>query len=93
LSAVKAKAEEQNASLPERDAALPNPDAKPRYGQRGTIRVDVLEKASEDMVCVYDIKTGNAGLTLARIKEIIGSVFKHFKSINKIVIAQVRPRL
>jgi hypothetical protein len=91
LSAVKAKAEEQNASLPERDAALPNPDAKPRYG--GTIRVDVLEKASEDMVCVYDIKTGNAGLTLARIKEIIGSVFKHFKSINKIVIAQVRPRL
>ena len=43
------------------------------YGRPGSIRVDVLERADENVVCVYDIKTGQSrrsGLTPARMLEI-----------------------
>jgi hypothetical protein len=56
---------------------------KPRdpvyYGQRGSIRVDVLEKASNYTVCVYDIKTGGRILGLSRMREIaqtVGIIFR-----------------
>jgi hypothetical protein len=36
-----------------------------RYGQKGTVRVDVLEHNKNGTVCVYDIKTGEKNLCSA----------------------------
>ena len=72
-----------------------DPDASPpRYGQKGTIRVDVLEnRPDEKTVCVYDIKTGEKVLSTARIKEIVGAVAKHYGDALRIIITEIRPHL
>ena len=65
----------------------------PRYGQKGTIRVDVLENRPDDRtVCVYDIKTGERGLLPGRIKEIVKSVLKYYENAVRIIITEIRPR-
>ena len=65
----------------------------PRYGQKGTIRVDVLENRQDNTVCVYDIKTGERGLLPGRIKEIVQSVLKHYPDAVRIIVTEIRPRL
>lgn len=54
-----------------------------RYGEvtRGrddSLRIDVLEKVSPELVCVYDIKTGPTRLSQSRIKDISYAVAKNF---------------
>ena len=66
--------------------------ALPRYGQQGTIRIDVLENPENGTVCAYDIKTGRQPLTLARIKEIGEFVVQRYGSEKRIIIMEVRPR-
>ncbi|QND52206.1 hypothetical protein HB779_10000 [Phyllobacterium sp. 628] len=63
---------------------------KIRRGKKGSIRIDVLEKVHQQMVCVYDIKTGRSGLSPARIGEISKSVAKHFGAANFTII-EIRP--
>lgn len=38
-----------------------------RYGLKGTIRIDVIERREDNVVCVYDLKTGASGLSRARL--------------------------
>jgi hypothetical protein len=40
------------------------------YGKPGSIRADVIEGSKTQPSAVYDLKTGNAKLTDARIKEL-----------------------
>jgi hypothetical protein len=61
------------------------------YGTKGSIRVDILEKIGENTVCVYDIKTGNAGLSFARFAEIFANVRSVYSDATSIVITEVRP--
>ncbi len=63
----------------------------PRYGLTGTLRVDVLEEVSKNTVCVYDIKTGKSSFSLARMKEIVGSVHRHFPNSTDFFLIEVRP--
>ncbi len=67
-----------------------DPDA--RYGVRGSIRVDVLENVRNGTVCVYDIKTGDRGLSLPRSAEIAREVFGRYSSTNRIIVVETRPR-
>jgi len=62
------------------------------YGTAGSTRLDVLEdrRPESDMVCVYDIKTGRAGLNPGRLRQISQEVNKHFGAVRFIVI-EVRP--
>lgn len=53
-------------------------DREVRYGEPDSIRVDVLENTKKGPVCVYDIKTGQSGLSLPRMAEIARNVKKHF---------------
>jgi hypothetical protein len=59
-------------------------------GKKGSIRVDVLEKRDDGVVCVYDIKTGWSGLTPARMLEIASNVHKNYETMN-FVITETRP--
>ncbi len=65
-------------------------EAQP-YGAKGTVRVDVLEKRDEATVCVYDIKTGRSGLSVARFGEIASTVFSAYGPVQRIIITEVRP--
>jgi hypothetical protein len=50
------------------------------HGTAGSTRLDVIEdrRPESDMVCVYDIKTGRAGLSPERLLQIGLEVNKHF---------------
>ena len=61
------------------------------YGAKGSIRVDVLENREDGTVCVYDLKTGRGGLSVARMAEIAGTVSKSFRHVNQIIVTEVRP--
>jgi hypothetical protein len=61
------------------------------YGVRGSIRIDVYERASQDTVCVYDIKTGRSGLSAARTAEIAGTVASLYGP-SRIIGIETRPR-
>jgi hypothetical protein len=64
------------------------------YGRPGSIRVDVLERADENVVCVYDIKTGQSrrsGLTPARMLEIGKNVLTAYPYARHVIVTEVRP--
>jgi hypothetical protein len=56
------------------------------------IRVDVLENVGNGTVCVYDIKTGDRGLSQPRSMEIAREVYRNYKGIVRIVVIETRPR-
>jgi hypothetical protein len=63
-----------------------------KYGERGTVRVDVFEKPEKhNAVCVYDIKTGEKILSIARIREIISAVRTYWPEVDQIFVVEVRP--
>ncbi len=62
------------------------------YGQRDSIRIDVLENVGNGTVCVYDIKTGRSGLTAARSAELVGTVFSRYPGTNRILLIETRPK-
>jgi hypothetical protein len=62
-----------------------------KYGTRGSIRIDVLESADAETVCVYDIKTGRSTLSLARSWELAGTIFRKFPTAKWIFVTEVRP--
>jgi hypothetical protein len=61
------------------------------YGDKGSIRVDVYENVRNGTVCIYDIKTGDAGLSFARMQELASNVGKFYPLTSQIVVTEVRP--
>jgi hypothetical protein len=74
------------------EVSLMKSDPKVHYGIRGSIRVDVLENVGNGTVCVYDIKTGERGLSLPRSKEIAGEVYSYYTRTTRIIVVETRPR-
>lgn len=64
-----------------------------RYGLKDSLRLDVLEKVGNGVICVYDLKTGKSGLSPARMREIGQSVHKNFGMVNRILIIPIQPWL
>ena len=61
------------------------------YGRKDSIRIDVLENVGDGTVCVYDIKTGRKGLSVARTAEIATNVFKAFPGTQRFIVSEIRP--
>lgn len=61
------------------------------YGTKNSARIDVFENVRNGTVCVYDIKTGKAGLSPKRILEISTKVYESFNSAQRIVVIEIRP--
>ncbi len=61
------------------------------YGTKDTIRVDVLENVRNGTVCVYDIKTGNRGLDIARMNEIAFNVNRYYPGTQRVIVIETRP--
>jgi len=62
------------------------------YGTRGSIRIDVLENAGNNTICVYDIKTGKSSLSVPRMREIAQTVSLNFPGTARIIVTEIRPR-
>lgn len=62
------------------------------YGSPNSLRIDVYEQRDNGTVCVYDIKTGKAGLSPERAAEIAGTVYRRFFGVRRIIVTEVRPR-
>jgi hypothetical protein len=63
-----------------------------KYGKKGSIRMDAFENVGDSTVCVYDIKTGEAKLTLLRMQEIANNAQKLYPGTTKLRIIEKRPR-
>lgn len=62
------------------------------YGTRGTIRVDAYEFRPDGTLCVYDLKTGVAGLSDRRAEILARAASLGFKPIRRVIVTEVRPR-
>lgn len=63
-----------------------------RYGDPGSVRLDLLERSVPGTTCIYDYKTGNAKLTLERARVLATMASKHFPDTVRIIVTQVKPR-
>jgi hypothetical protein len=62
------------------------------YGKEDTVRVDAFEnRPRPKTVCVYDPKTGKAGLSLPRFGELAHTVERVFPGTKRIIVVEVRP--
>jgi hypothetical protein len=62
------------------------------YGRSGSVRVDVLERVGNGTVCVYDIKTGDRGLSARRMVEIADNVHSRYLGTRRIIVIETRAR-
>ena len=67
-------------------------DGEIPYGSPNSLRIDIYERHPDGLVCVYDIKTGKAGLTPDRAAEIAKTVYSRFTGVRRIIVTEVRPR-
>jgi len=56
------------------------------YGTPGSTRFDVMQLVSPQMGCVYDYKTGQAGLTSAQLLKIAGAWNARFPNVPVIIL-------
>ncbi|MGO4403785.1 hypothetical protein AB4Z10_05895 [Bosea sp. RAF48] len=62
-----------------------------RYGYPGSIRVDAYEYRQDGTLCVYDLKTGNAGLSDRRAEILANAAKMGFGPVRRILVIEVRP--
>lgn len=61
------------------------------YGSLNSLRIDVYEQRPDGTVCVYDLKTGKAGLSAERAAEIARTVYSRFRGVRRIIVTEIRP--
>ena len=61
------------------------------YGARGSVRIDVFENIRDEIVCIYDIKTGKSVLRLRRAAELAAKAFEGLPSARQIIVIETRP--
>ena len=62
------------------------------YGYPRSIRVDAYEYRDDGTLCVYDLKTGKAGLSDRRADILANAIKLGFKPIRRIIVMEVRPK-
>ncbi len=62
-----------------------------KYGAKNTVRIDVYDKASENLVCVYDAKTGKNDISLPRLDEVGRTVARYYGEGKQFFVIGMRP--
>jgi hypothetical protein len=70
-------------------AADKNPDYLARYGLKNTVRIDILGPERDNRVCVYDFKTGRAGISVPRAIEMRNAVHKIYNKLADVIIVEI----
>lgn len=71
-------------------AKIAEEDPRVYRGMRDSIRIDVYEKTKDGTVCVYDVKTGRSGMTIAHMNEIAWRVMER-DGPRRIIVMEVKP--
>ena len=85
------RAEQSHLKFAEEVAAEESIDNFGKYALKNTIRIDLLGPETNSRVCIYDFKTGKAGISVPRAQELRNTVHKHYPHIEDIVIVEVNP--
>ena len=67
-------------------------ESSARYGYPGSIRVDAYEYRQDGTLCVYDLKTGKAGLSDRRAELLANAAKLGFGPIRRVLVIEVRPK-
>jgi len=62
------------------------------YGYPRSIRVDAYEYRDDGTLCVYNLKTGKAGLADRRADILANAIKLGFNSVRRVIVMEVRPR-
>lgn len=66
----------------------------PNARNPGNVRLDLLENVrASQTVCIYDYKTGNGEISMARAAQLVAAAAKSYPGLRRIIIIQVRPEL
>jgi hypothetical protein len=60
-----------------------------KYGQKASIRIDTRGQIHNNTVCVYDLKTGKTGISIARAVEIYESVRRRHETMPEVRTVEV----
>lgn len=63
-----------------------------QYGEKGSIRIDVVQYLGNGTVCMYDLKAGLAPLSAPRMHDFANRVLK-FDKVKHVFVTQVRPEI
>lgn len=63
----------------------------PLSRERDTVNLDVYEQVGEDLVCIYDIKTGKSQLSPKRMSQLARSVAKKYPNVKNFFTIQIQP--
>lgn len=62
-----------------------------RYGYPGSIRVDAYEYRQDGTLCIYDLKTGKAGLSDRRAEFLANAIRLGYGPVRRVLVIEVRP--
>lgn len=62
------------------------------YGYPATVRIDAIEYRSDGTMCIYDFKTGKAGLSAPRSYALGTAGYLSRQGFNRAIVIEVRPR-
>ncbi|MBZ9654361.1 hypothetical protein [Phyllobacterium lublinensis] len=65
------------------------PDLLAKYGMKNTVRIDILGPERDNRVCVYDFKTGRAGISVPRAIEMRNAVYKIHNTLTDVIIVEI----
>ena len=63
-----------------------------RYGYPRSVRVDAYEYRNDGTLCIYDLKTGRAGLSGLRADALAIAAARGFTYIRRVLVMEIRPR-
>jgi hypothetical protein len=63
------------------------------YGRKDSVRLDLFELTSDNMVCIYDYKTGKEELSPTRALLLSRIAKARFPQSKGIIMMQVRPKI
>ncbi|SFL68756.1 hypothetical protein SAMN05192568_1008191 [Methylobacterium pseudosasicola] len=67
---------------------------KPNARRPGNVRLDLLENVrASQTVCIYDYKTGNGEISMARAAQLVAAAAKSYPGLRRIIMIQKRPEL
>jgi len=55
------------------------------------VRIDIIEEQANDVICVYDLKTGASGIARNRFWKLYENIKQKYPSFKRIIIIEVRP--
>ncbi|PSH57547.1 hypothetical protein CU103_27560 [Phyllobacterium sophorae] len=83
------RAERSYLKFAEEVAADENSEDLARYGMKNTVRIDIVGPERDNRVCVYDFKTGRAGISVPRAIEMRNAVHKIHNTLTDVVIVEI----